>query len=124
MKSTRKIKQTSMILTSIADAFGVVFAFMLGFLIRGSFSIYQLSGLFGNVMIGIPLIIAIFYISFSLFGVYKTMWQYAGFMDLLKLILITIGNYGIFTVIHYFIICKKNYPRSAYLIDSLFVLSP
>ncbi len=114
----RMFKKTGIgpIVTLILDICGLIFSFAAGSLIAIHFSTEQINTFYYNFLWGIPLILAIFIASFEFFRIYKIIWRYAGFIDLLKLIVLSGANYVIFFILHYFAVSASFYPLSAYVI--------
>lgn len=131
MNSNRnRIKsKMSLVFTIIADLVLISAAFVLGFFVRGEFSLTQAQDYVGALLLGAPLIAVIFFISFSFFKLYRILWQYAKFPDYIKLLAVSFVSYFVFSIIHYFFICPENpatgghmFPRSAYIIGYMFVV--
>ncbi len=116
------------ILTIVADMICIPAAFVLGFFVRGEFSILQAQEYMDSLLWGIPLIMVLFFVSFTFFKVYKILWQFAKYMDVVKLVGITLSTYAVFVAVHYFCICPRHdsglhmFPRTAYIVGLVLVL--
>jgi len=119
----------SLVFTVVADLVLIAAAFVLGFFVRGEFSLAQAQDYMSSLLLGVPLIMAIFFVAFSFFKVYRILWQYAKYFDFIKLIAVSFVSFFLFAVIHYFFVCPENpvssghmFPRSAYIIGYMFVI--
>ena len=57
----------SLVFTVVADLVLIAAAFVLGFFVRGEFSLAQAQDYMSSLLLGVPLIMAIFFVAFSFF---------------------------------------------------------
>lgn len=126
-------KKFNPIPTMIVDMALVCLSFFLGFCIRADFQIKEILAYYTSILIGLPLIVIIFFILFYTFKIYRILWQYSNYFDFIKMCSITVMSYVIFAILHYYLICPVDtavndigthlFPRAAYLIGCLLAVA-
>jgi len=97
------------------DAFFLIFAYLLAYLLRfeGEISYHE----WDNFRFTIPYIVPFKLLIFISFGLYKGMWRYTGLVDLFNVLKATMTSSAIIILAILFIYRFEGFPRSIFILD-------